>query len=152
MTMICNLYHYLAWWQWSVICITILHDDIYMTGLGLGIIYLPRLDCITQYFDKKRPFVTGHHCNHDDHLLCHPLLIIDISSWPSRWSQSWSSTTYPPFITQYFDKKRPFVTGHHCDHNDYTLKSCSWPLSWWSESWSPPIIHTSSHILTLSYL
>ena len=28
-------------------------------GLGLGIIYLPRLDCITQYFDKKRPFVTG---------------------------------------------------------------------------------------------
>ena len=30
-----------------------------VTGLGLGIIYLPRLDCITQYFDKKRPFVTG---------------------------------------------------------------------------------------------
>jgi len=28
-------------------------------GLGLGIIYLPRLDCITQYFDKRRPFVTG---------------------------------------------------------------------------------------------
>ena len=28
-------------------------------GLGLGIIYLPRLDCITQYFDKKRPLVTG---------------------------------------------------------------------------------------------
>merc|ERR1719317_624894 len=24
-----------------------------------GIIYLPRLDCITQYFDKKRPLVTG---------------------------------------------------------------------------------------------
>eukprot|EP00092_Neocalanus_flemingeri_P015389 GFUD01016653.1.p1 GENE.GFUD01016653.1~~GFUD01016653.1.p1 ORF type:complete len:482 (+),score=112.50 GFUD01016653.1:255-1700(+) len=37
---------------------------LYMTagvliGLGLGIIYLPRVDCITQYFDKKRPFVTG---------------------------------------------------------------------------------------------
>ena len=37
---------------------------LYMTagiliGLGLGIIYLPRLDCITQYFDKKRPLVTG---------------------------------------------------------------------------------------------
>ena len=30
-----------------------------LIGLGLGIIYLPRLDCITQYFDKKRPFVTG---------------------------------------------------------------------------------------------
>lgn len=30
-----------------------------LLGLGLGIIYLPRLDCITQYFDKKRPFVTG---------------------------------------------------------------------------------------------
>ena len=30
-----------------------------VSGLGLGIIYLPRLDCITQYFDKKRPFVTG---------------------------------------------------------------------------------------------
>ena len=29
-------------------------------GLGLGIIYLPRLDCITQYFDKRRPFVTGN--------------------------------------------------------------------------------------------
>ena len=29
-------------------------------GLGLGIIYLPRLDCITQYFDKKRPLVTGY--------------------------------------------------------------------------------------------
>ena len=28
-------------------------------GLGLGIIYLPRLDCITQYFDKRRPVVTG---------------------------------------------------------------------------------------------
>jgi len=28
-------------------------------GVGLGVIYLPRLDCITQYFDKKRPFVTG---------------------------------------------------------------------------------------------
>lgn len=28
-------------------------------GLGLGIIYLPRLDCITQYFDKYRPIVTG---------------------------------------------------------------------------------------------
>lgn len=28
-------------------------------GLGLGIIYLPRLDCITQYFDKYRPLVTG---------------------------------------------------------------------------------------------
>ena len=37
---------------------------LYMTagvliGLGLGIIYLPRLDCITQYFNKKRPIVTG---------------------------------------------------------------------------------------------
>lgn len=30
-----------------------------MIGLGLGIIYLPRLDCITQYFDKWRPIVTG---------------------------------------------------------------------------------------------
>ena len=30
-----------------------------LIGLGLGIIYLPRLDCITQYFDKKRPLVTG---------------------------------------------------------------------------------------------
>ena len=30
-----------------------------LIGLGLGIIYLPRLDCITQYFDKKRPIVTG---------------------------------------------------------------------------------------------
>ena len=30
-----------------------------LLGLGLGIIYLPRLDCITQYFDKRRPFVTG---------------------------------------------------------------------------------------------
>ena len=30
-----------------------------MIGLGLGIIYLPRLDCITQYFSKKRPLVTG---------------------------------------------------------------------------------------------
>ena len=30
-----------------------------MIGLGLGIIYLPRLDCITQYFDKRRPVVTG---------------------------------------------------------------------------------------------
>lgn len=30
-----------------------------LIGLGLGIIYLPRLDCITQYWDKKRPFVTG---------------------------------------------------------------------------------------------
>jgi len=30
-----------------------------LIGLGLGIIYLPRLDCITQYFDKRRPFVTG---------------------------------------------------------------------------------------------
>ena len=30
-----------------------------MIGLGLGIIYLPRLDCITQYFDKRRPIVTG---------------------------------------------------------------------------------------------
>ena len=30
-----------------------------LIGLGLGIIYLPRLDCITQYFTKKRPFVTG---------------------------------------------------------------------------------------------
>ena len=30
-----------------------------MIGLGLGIIYLPRLDCITQYFTKKRPIVTG---------------------------------------------------------------------------------------------
>jgi len=30
-----------------------------LLGLGLGIIYLPRLDCITQYFDKKRPIVTG---------------------------------------------------------------------------------------------
>jgi MFS family permease len=28
-------------------------------GLGLGVIYLPRIDAITQYFDKKRPFVTG---------------------------------------------------------------------------------------------
>ena len=36
-----------------------MHDDNSTTGLGLGIIYLPRLDCITQYFDKKRPFVTG---------------------------------------------------------------------------------------------
>ena len=33
--------------------------SILFAGLGLGIIYLPRLDCITQYFDKKRPFVTG---------------------------------------------------------------------------------------------
>ena len=32
---------------------------ILLKGLGLGIIYLPRLDCITQYFDKKRPLVTG---------------------------------------------------------------------------------------------
>ena len=30
-----------------------------LIGLGLGIIYVPRLDCITQYFDKRRPFVTG---------------------------------------------------------------------------------------------
>jgi len=30
-----------------------------LLGLGLGVIYLPRLDCITQYFDRKRPFVTG---------------------------------------------------------------------------------------------
>ena len=30
-----------------------------MIGLGLGIIYLPRLDCITQYFSRKRPLVTG---------------------------------------------------------------------------------------------
>ena len=30
-----------------------------LVGLGLGIIYLPRLDCITQYFDKRRPIVTG---------------------------------------------------------------------------------------------
>lgn len=30
-----------------------------LVGLGLGIIYLPRLDCITQYFDKRRPVVTG---------------------------------------------------------------------------------------------
>ena len=30
-----------------------------LIGLGLGIIYLPRLDCITQYFSKKRPLVTG---------------------------------------------------------------------------------------------
>lgn len=30
-----------------------------MIGLGLGIIYLPRLDCITQYFSEKRPLVTG---------------------------------------------------------------------------------------------
>jgi len=30
-----------------------------LLGLGLGIIYLPRLDCITQYFDKRRPIVTG---------------------------------------------------------------------------------------------
>jgi len=30
-----------------------------LLGLGLGIIYLPRIDCITQYFDKKRPLVTG---------------------------------------------------------------------------------------------
>ena len=39
-------------------------------GLGLGIIYLPRLDCITQYFDKKRPLVTGcYNC----HKTCHRL-------------------------------------------------------------------------------
>jgi len=30
-----------------------------LIGLGLGIIYLPRLDCITQYFDRLRPIVTG---------------------------------------------------------------------------------------------
>jgi len=30
-----------------------------LIGLGLGVIYVPRLDCITQYFDKWRPIVTG---------------------------------------------------------------------------------------------
>ena len=30
-----------------------------LVGLGLGIIYLPKMDCITQYFDKWRPLVTG---------------------------------------------------------------------------------------------
>jgi len=30
-----------------------------LLGLGLGVIYLPRMDCITQYFDKRRPFVSG---------------------------------------------------------------------------------------------
>ena len=30
-----------------------------LVGLGLGNIYLPRLDCITQYFSEKRPLVTG---------------------------------------------------------------------------------------------
>jgi len=70
-----------------------------LVGLGLGIIYLPRLDCITQYFDKRRPIVTGI-------AICGSGIGTAIMSPMSEW-----------LISQYDWKTCLYILGAICSSN-----------------------------------